>query len=377
MLIKLGGAERVLLEIMRMYPEADVYTLMYDEKKVGSVFPKNRIHCDTPAQTLYNLTGKPRLSLPLMPASIKKIDLTRYDLVISSSSGFAHGAFTVGNTKHICYCHSPARYLWDWSDEVQKEIGVKLDPNKKQTPLDTIKQSLGGPIVTTLLNRLRVWDTEAAKRPDIYVANSKEVQERIKKYYERDAVILWPPVDVNRFTPGVIPVSARKYYVMTTALTPFKRVDIAIRTFSKLGKNLKIIWAGEQESELRKIAWPTIEFLGRVDDAEVVKAYQAARGFLMPQKEDAGIAPIEALAAGIPVFWQGKGGLLEVNIDGVTGRFFPEETDESFEQWFLAFDAEITAGKYDHAPLLVERAKAFDGEKFRIGFAEVVNQVNT
>ncbi len=254
MLIKLGGAERVLLEIMKMYPEADVYTLMYDEKKVGTVFPKDRIRCDTPAQTLYKLTGKPRLSLPLMPASIKKIDLTKYDLVISSSSGFAHGAFSVGTTKHICYCHSPARYLWDWSEEVQKEIGVKQDPGKTQTPLDKIKQSVGGPIVTTLLNRLRAWDTEAAKRPDLYIANSREVQERIKKYYERDSVILWPPVDTSRFTPGVIPVSTRKYYVMTTALTPFKRVDIAIRVLSKLGKNLKIIGAGDQEAELRKLA---------------------------------------------------------------------------------------------------------------------------
>lgn len=128
--------------MMKMYPEADVYTLMYDEKKVGSVFPKHKIRCNTAAQTLFSLTGKPRLSLPLMPASIKKIDLTQYDIVISSSSGFAHGAFTFGKTKHICYCHSPARYLWDWSEEVQREIGVKKDPNKEQTPLDTIKQTL-------------------------------------------------------------------------------------------------------------------------------------------------------------------------------------------------------------------------------------------
>lgn len=332
MLIKLGGAERVLLEIMKLYPEADVYTLMYDSSKVGSVFPKHKIHCNTAAQTLFSLTGKPRLSLPLMPASIKKIDLTQYDIVISSSSGFAHGAFTFGKTKHICYCHSPARYLWDWSDEVQREIGVKKDPNKEQTPLDKIKQTLGGPIVQTLLKSLRTWDIEAAKRPDIYIANSHEVAERIKKYYERDSVVLWPPVETHRFTAGVIPVSTRKYYVMTTALTPFKRVDIAIRVLSKLGKSLKIIGTGDQETELRKIAGPTIEFLGRIEDTEVAKIYQAARGFLMPQKEDAGIAPIEAMAAGVPIFGQGKGGLVEVNIDGVTGRLFSEETDESFEK---------------------------------------------
>jgi len=113
-----------------MYPQADVYTLMYDETKVGAVFPKERIRCDNPAQKLFALTKKPRMSLPLMPASVKKIDLSDYDIVISSSSGFAHGVFTVGRTRHICYCHSPARYLWDWTDEVQKEIGVVLEPEK-------------------------------------------------------------------------------------------------------------------------------------------------------------------------------------------------------------------------------------------------------
>lgn len=154
----------------------------------------------------------------------------------------------------------------------------------------------------TLLKSLRTWDVEAAKRPDIYIANSHEVAERIKKYYERDSVVLWPPVETHRFTAGVIPVSTRKYYVMTTALTPFKRVDIAVRVLSKFGKNLKIIGTGDQEAELRKLAGPTIEFLGRIEDAEVAKIYQAARGFLMPQKEDAGIAPIEAMASGVPVF---------------------------------------------------------------------------
>lgn len=124
MLIKLGGAERVLQVLMEMYPEADVYTFMYDEKKVGSVFPKTKIRCRTPAQMLYSLTQKPRLSLPLIPLSIKSIDLRDYDLVISSSSGFAHGVITTASTKHVCYCHSPARYLWDWTDEVQAELGV-------------------------------------------------------------------------------------------------------------------------------------------------------------------------------------------------------------------------------------------------------------
>lgn len=318
---------------MKIYPEADIFTLMYDEKKVGSIFPKNRIWCNTPAQTLFSLTGKPRLSLPLMPASVKKIDLTGYDLVISSSSGFAHGV-SIDTTRpyatHICYCHSPARYLWDATEEVQKEIGVSLDKEKKHNLIQTLKSSIGGPIVTNLFRRLRTWDLEASKRPNLYIANSTEVHKRIEQYYQRDSLILWPPVQTSQFTIGPIPISKRQYYVVTSALTPFKQVDRVIRVITKLGVPLKIIGDGAQKQELQKIAGKNIEFLGRVSDEEVVKVYMNARGFLMPQKEDAGIAPLEAMAAGVPVFGLAKGGLLEVNKDGITGRFFPEETDESF-----------------------------------------------
>jgi glycosyltransferase involved in cell wall biosynthesis len=374
MLIKLWGAEKVLQEFMHMYPLADVFTLMYDEKKVGSVFPKNRIWCDTPAQKLFSLTGKPRLSLPLMPISVKKIDLTEYDIIISSSSGFAHGVQGRPDAKHICYCHSPARYLWDATEEVQKEIGVMLDPQKKHTPMGIIKSSLGWPIVTHLFDYLRKHDREASKKPTMYIANSREVQNRIHEYYQRDSLVLWPPVDVSGFTSGPIPVSKRAYYVITSALTPFKKVDRAIRVMTKLGLPLKIIGEGAQRVELQKIAGNTIEFLGRISDEEKVKVYMNARGFLMPQKEDAGIAPIEAMAAGIPVFGLAKGWLLEVNMDGATGRFFPEETDESFKQYFMTFDAEITAGKYDASDVLIDHAYKFDTVHFRDKFQEVVKE---
>lgn len=221
---------------MKIYPEADIFTLMYDEKKVGSIFPKNRIWCNTPAQTLFSLTGKPRLSLPLMPASVKKINLTGYDLVISSSSGFAHGVSLDTSRPyafHMCYCHSPARYLWDATEEVQKEIGVLLDEGKHNF-IQTLKSSLGGPLVKSLFNRLRVWDREASRRPNLYIANSAEVHKRIEQYYQRDSLILWPPVQTSQFILGPIPVSKRQYYVVTSALTPFKQVDRVIRVMTKL-----------------------------------------------------------------------------------------------------------------------------------------------
>ncbi len=368
MLIKFWGAERVLLELMKLYPEADIFTLMYDEKKIGDVFPKSRVKFTWPAQWFFKLTGKPRASLPLLPFSVSRIDISGYDLVISSSSGFAHGVKKWNNAVHICYCHSPARYLWDATEEVQRELWIS---NKK-----FIKRFFLWPLVRLLFSWLRRVDLRASKSPDIYIANSREVWGRIQKYYNRDSVILWPPVDTERFvleqSEGIVPVSQRKYFVVTSALTPFKQVDRVIRVMTKLWIPLKIIGDGAQRAELEKIAGNTIEFLWKISDEAVVEIYRNARGFLMPQKEDAGIAPLEALAAGVPVFWLAKWGLLEVNIDGVTGRFFPEETDESFERSFLGFDHEIGEGRYDESALLVDRAREFDVEKFRKGFQEIL-----
>jgi glycosyltransferase involved in cell wall biosynthesis len=374
MLIKFWGAERVLLELMKLYPEADIFTLMYDSSKVGDVFPKSRVKCTWPAQWFFKLTGKPRASLPLLPFSVSRIDLSGYDLVISSSSGFAHGVKKWNNAVHICYCHSPARYLWDATDEVQAELWLKNTKDKGQrTKLRIfLKRVILWPLVRLLFSWLRRVDLRASKSPDIYIANSREVWGRIQKYYNRDSVILWPPVDTVRFSHGTAPVSERNYFVVTSALTPFKQVDRVIRVMNRLNIPLKIIGDGAQRGELEKIAGKTIEFLWKISDEAVVEIYKNARGFLMPQKEDAGIAPLEALAAGVPVFWLAKWGLLEVNIDGMTGRFFPEETDESFERSFLDFDHEIGEGRYDEIALLVARAREFDAEKFRKGFQDII-----
>ncbi len=377
MLIKFWGAERVLLELRKLYPEADVFTLMYDEKKVWNIFPKSQIHCHWPAQWFYGLTGRPRASLPFMPFSVNRLDVSSYDLVISSSSGFAHGVKKWPNSRHICYCHSPARYLWDATNEVQAELGLLQDKRERRKDkrgelFSSVKRIIAWPLVRLLFSWLRRVDLRASKNPDTYIANSREVQGRIQKYYKRDSIILWPPVETERFSPGFMVLSQRKYFVITSALTPFKQVDRAIRVLTKLGIPLKIIWDGAQRSELEKIAGGNIEFLWKVSDDDVVKVYQDARGFLMPQKEDAGIAPLEALAAGIPVFWLAKGGLLEVNIEGVTGQFFSEETDECFERWFQGFDDEIEKGRYNDSVPLVTRAREFDVQKFLVGFQEIL-----
>lgn len=165
------------------------------------------------------------------------------------------------------------------------------------------------------------------------------------------------------------------YYVITSALTPFKRLDVPIRVLSQLDIPLKIIGSGDQREELEKIAGKSIQFMGRLSDEEIVETYKNARWFLMPQKEDAGIAPIEAMAASIPIFWLAQGGLLETNIDWVTGRFFSEETDKSFEKWFLLFHEEIQAGKYDDPDPLMNQATKFDREKFREGMKGIVGDL--
>ena len=368
MLIKLWGAERVLLEFIKMYPEADVYTLMYDEEKVWSVFPKEKIHCNGLAQWLFQLTKKPRASLPLMTFSVSGIDVSDYDLVISSSSGFAHGVwrntkYKIQNTKnrpfHICYCHSPARYLWDWTEEVQAEM-----------------KSLFRPLVRALFAVLRKIDLQASQSPDIYIANSREVQTRIAKYYKRDSLIIYPPVDTEKYKVQntKYKISERSFYIITSALTPFKRVDIAVRVLSELGISLKIIGSGAQIDALKQLAWASVEFLGRLSDEEIAKIYTQARWFLMPQKEDAGIAPIEAMAAGLPVFGQAAGGLLETNIDGVTGEFFPEETDESFREGFIRFHKNVEEGRYDDAEKITSHATQFGVEAFHQAFKRVVGK---
>ena len=298
-----------------------------------------------------------------MTFSVGGIDLSGYDLIISSSSGFAHGVNLANKQRgrkipfHICYCHSPARYLWDWTEQVQGEI-----------------QSFLRPLVRLLFSILRKIDLQASQSPDIYIANSREVQARIQKYYKRDSIIIYPPVDIARFIPWDVPVSQRSFYVLTSAFTPFKRVDIPVRVLSKLRIPLKIIGAGAQEEELRKLAGPSVEFLGRLRDKEVVEVYKMARWFLMPQKEDAGIAPIEAMAAGLPVFGQAAGWLLETSIDGVTGEFFPEETDESFEKWFLKFHENIQSWKYDNAENIISHAQQFWIEAFRESFTKIVDK---
>ena len=252
MLIKLGWAEKVVEKILKIFPKADLFTLIYDEKKVTNIFPKSKINSQVfklKSQRFYNLTKHQRLCLLFMASSVESLDFSEYDIVICSSSGFAHWAITKPETKFIVYYHSPARYMWDWTNEYKNDIGW----NK------WIKWY----ILNKLFLKLRQWDYIASKRVDLSLANSKNCQNRIWKYYRNKSEIIYPPVEVNRFQKRIPPnppllkwgIIWEKYYIIISALSEFKKIDIAINAFNELKNiNLLIIWKGDLEWKINFLA---------------------------------------------------------------------------------------------------------------------------
>lgn len=312
-LLKLGGAERVVKALMDMFPKAVLHALLYDEEKVGEVFPKERVRTSFLQKYPKFLRNNYRFLTHKMPRAMEEMDLSPYDLVISSSSAFAHGALTSTDTKHLCYCHSPMRYAWDWSNEYRRENHLK---------------GFKGLLYAKLIKNLREWDKVAADRPDCYVANSNNVHNRLRKYYGVDSDIIYPPVDIDRFRARG---QNENYFLIVSTLTPYKRVDLAVQLFNKINRKLVIIGDGPQRSYLESIAGDNIDFLGFKDDNTVREYMENCRALIFPGEEDFGITPIEAMACGKPVLAFGKGGATESIISGKTGEFFFESNAESME----------------------------------------------
>lgn len=312
-LLKLGGAERVLKALMEMYPDAPVYTLLYDEKTVGHVFPKERVRPSRLQAFPRFIPGMHKLLFPMMPSAVEQFDLSEFDVVISSSSAYAHGVVTNLETQHICYYHTPMRYAWDYTHQYLKEQNLGW---------------FGEILASRLLHKVRQWDFLAADRVDVSLANSKTVQARIQKYYRKEAKVIYPPVEVHRFHPHE---KNEGYFLIVSTLTPYKRLDLAVELFNKLGKRLVIIGDGSDRGRLERMAAKNIDFLGYKSD-EVVKAYlENCRAFIFPGEEDFGIAPVEAMACGKPILAYRKGGLTESMVEGVTGEFFDQPNLESME----------------------------------------------
>lgn len=343
-LLRLGGGERVLKALMDIYPDAPVYTLLYNEKKVGAVFPRERVRTSYLQKYPRFIPGMHKAMFPLMPGAVERFDLSEFDVVISSNSGYSHGVVTNLDTVHIGYYHSPMRYAWDYTHQYLKEQQLGW---------------IGELLASRFLHRVRQWDFLASDRVDIHVANSKTVQNRIWKYYRKDSQIIHPPVDVSRFKPHP---KHEGYFLIVSTLTPYKRIDLAVELFNKLGKRLVVIGDGPDRGRLQRMAAGNVDFLGFKSD-DVVKEYlENCRAFIFPGEEDFGIAPIEAMACGKPVLAYRKGGLTETLVEGVTGEFFEDASLESMEAGLTQL---LINEKNYKAPEIAKHAAQFSEKEFK------------
>jgi glycosyltransferase involved in cell wall biosynthesis len=306
---QMGGAEKVLEQCCQIFPDAPVYTSIFDKSKVSSIIGGLDIRSSF-IQRLPFLEKHFKKYLPLYPMAFEQMKLSGYDVVLSMSSAFAKGISLEPGTLHINYCHTPMRFVWMFESYDEKE---KIPFYYK-------------PALLPILKRLKKWDLEKNKNVHKFIANSNTVKERIKRFYGRDSDIIYPPVDIERFKPCG---TAQDYFLIVSRLREYKRIDLAVSACTKLGLPLKIIGTGTAEQKLKKIAGPYVEFLGHKNDGEVVQYVQQCKAFILPGEEDFGIAPIEAQAAGKPVIAFGAGGALDTIIEGKTGLFFYQPTVES------------------------------------------------
>ncbi len=312
------GGEKVVAELCAMFPEADIFTLVLDR----SALPPGLE--DRPIRTSF-VNSLPfarrwyQAYLPLMPLGLEQFDLRGYDLVISSESGPAKGVLTGPGTLHICYCHTPMRYVWDMYHDYMAGSG-------------RLKRALMAPV----FHYLRLWDRLSADRVDHFVANSSNVARRIAKHYRRTADVIYPPVDTDGFD-----IADRRddFYLMAGQLVGYKRSDVAVKAFNRLGRRLVVIGEGEQLPLLREMAGSNVEFLGRQPFDVLRDHYSRCRALVFPGEEDFGLVPVEAMASGRPVIAYGRGGALETVAEGRTGVFFHEQTAQSLEEAVLRFEA--------------------------------------
>ncbi len=339
-----GGAEKVLKVLSDMFPEAPIYTLLYEEKQVSKYFKGREIKTSI-IQKLPGGVKHYQWYMPFMPMAVEFFDLKDFDIVMSDASAFAKGVITSPDTLHICYCHTPTRYLWDYTHRYINELSYNKYFKK---------------IISLVLNKIRIWDYVAAQRVDTYIANSKTVQKRIKKYYRRDSEVIYPPVELGKFS---IAENLEDYFLIGGRLAPYKRVDIVVEAFRDMpGKRLKVFGSGVDLSRLKEIAGESknIEFLGRVSEEEKAKLYQKCQAFLNPQEEDFGITIVEAMASGRPVLAYNRGGATETVIENKTGLFFNNQSVEEIKKTVELFNNE----KFDPQEIK-QHAREFSEEVFR------------
>ncbi len=347
---QMGGAEDVLLELAKMYPSSPIYTSIFAPDLLPPAFSK------LPIKTLWmdKLPGIHKHHqpyLPLYPVAWGGLKLTSYDVVLTNKSGFCHGLHVDEKTVHICYCLAPTRYVWQFEHYVARE-------------------GFGGVIQAALrpvIGLMKRWDYAAAQRVNHFIAISSEIKTRIKTYYDRDSVVIYPPTDTERFAAARTD-SVGEYYLVVSRLIPYKRIDLAVRACTALGLPLKVGGRGRDLDKLKEIAGPTVEFLGFVPDDELPKLMAGCRAFLFPGLEDFGITPVQAQAAGRPVIAYGGGGALDTVKPGVTGEWFIEQTVEALSAVLQAFDP----AKYDPSACQ-DHARLFDVSVFRAQLGDFIS----
>jgi glycosyltransferase involved in cell wall biosynthesis len=348
------GGEKVLLSLLRLFPDADIFTLLHVKGSVAPEIEARPIRTSF-VQRLPGVARHYRRYLPLFPAAIGSLDLGGYDLVISSSHCVAKGARRGKGAVHVCYCFTPMRYVWDRYDDY-------FGPGKVGVPARWI--------VPHVAEALRAWDVATASRVDHFVADSRYVAGRIRRYYGRESEVILPPVDTDWFMPG--DGTGGAYDLVVSALAPYKRIELALEAYRGTGRPLKVVGTGPEEQRLRALAPPEAEFLGWVDDATLRDLYRGCRAVIMPGVEDFGIVPLEAMACGRPAVVFAEGGGAETVVHGLTGVVFDEPTPASLR---AAIDA--LKGMSFNTLALRARAEAHSQAAFEASFRAFVERVLT
>lgn len=350
-LVNLRGGEKVLEALCELYPQADIFTHIYrPEKFQNSVISKHKITTTFIAK-LPCATKHYQLYLPLMPLALEELDLSGYDLVISSESGPAKGVIVPPGVPHICYCHSPMRYAWDMYGEYRAKMGK-------------IKRFL----TALLLHYIRRWDQLTSQQVTQFIANSRFVAERIKSYYARESTVIHPPVDVEAFE---LAEKSEDYYLILGQLVPYKKTDLAVHAFNQSGKKLIVIGGGEQQELLKNIAKPNVQILG-YQSFEIMKNYlMNCKALIFPGIEDFGIVPLEAMACGKPVIAFARGGALETVQEGITGYFFHEQTESCLNQVIENFEHSF----HVEPSTIRQYAMQFSKEHFKENIYSYISQV--
>ena len=346
-----AGGDQVLESLLRIYPEAEIFMLLHDPAVTARLFPGRKIHTSF-LQRLPGIKGYYTKLLALMPAALESLDLTGYDLIISSEAGPAKGIIPPVGSVHVCYCHSPMRYIWDQFHTYKAKSGFMTRA-----------------VMTMIGPSLRAWDESTCSRVDAFVANSNYIAGRISRFYGRTSEVIYPPVHVEEYA---ISPNAGDFYLAAGRHVSYKRLDLAIAAANQLGRRLIVTGCGTETAALKRMAGPTVEFVGHVDRPTLRGLYSTCRALLMPAEEDFGIVPVEVMASGRPVIAYGRGGALDTVIPGRTGLLFAEQSVESltaailqFEEEEHVFDPHTTAAAADR----------FSERNFRTQFSSFVDSV--